>query len=203
VKHVVKLSVVAAEAPIDVFGKLHAESEARLRESGVAWTMLRPHYFMSNTLRWADTIHAQGAFYYPTADGRWAAIDPSDIAAVAVKALTEPGHTGKAYTLSGPEALSAAEYADQLSAAIGKPVKFVNVPIEAVRVGLLKSGMPPVHADALIDLLGAMKAGKLDQVSDDVLRVTGRKPASFGDWAHRNADAFRQADIGSSSISAS
>jgi (4-alkanoyl-5-oxo-2,5-dihydrofuran-3-yl)methyl phosphate reductase len=190
VKHVVKLSVVAAEAPIDTFGKQHAQSERLLRDSGLAWTMLRPHFFMSNTLRWAETIRSQGVVYYPTAEGRWPAVDPRDIGAVAVKALTEPGHVSKAYTLSGPESLSATQYVEKLSAALGKQVRLVNVPLEAVRDGLLKSGMPAVHADPLMELLAAMKAGKLDKVADDFYRVMGRKPGTFDEWTSRNSDAF-------------
>lgn len=123
VRHVVKLSVVAAEAPVDTFSRLHAQVQDRLRASGMAWTLLRPHYFMSNTLRWAQTIRDQGGFYYPTGEGRWPAVDPADIGAAAVQALTVPGHEGKAYTLSGPESLSAGQYAEKLSQALGRPVR--------------------------------------------------------------------------------
>lgn len=66
VKHVVKLSVAGADAPFEMFGKWHARLEARLRDSGLAWTMLRPEHFMSNALMWAETIRSQGAFYQPT-----------------------------------------------------------------------------------------------------------------------------------------
>ncbi len=191
VKHVVKLSVVRAEAPLDLFGRWHAQAEAHLRASGLAWTMLRPHYFMTNALRWADTIRAQGALFYPTGDGRWAAVDPVDIGAVAVQCLIGSGHEHQAYTLSGPESLSAAQYAEQLATAIGKPVKFIDAPPEAARAGLVASGMPSDHVEALMDLLSAMKAGKLAAPADGVSQVTGRAAASFGDWARRNADAFR------------
>jgi (4-alkanoyl-5-oxo-2,5-dihydrofuran-3-yl)methyl phosphate reductase len=190
VKHVVKLSVVGADDPIDTFGKLHSQLETKLRHSGLAWTMVRPHYFMTNTLRWADTIRSQSAVYYPTADGRWAAIDPGDIAAVAVKALTEAGHAGRAYTVSGPESLTAAQYVEKLSAAIGKPIKFINVPLEAVRDEMRKSGMPDVHADALKELLGTMRANRLDVVADGVPAVLGRQATTFDEWARRNAAAF-------------
>jgi uncharacterized protein YbjT (DUF2867 family) len=110
---------------------------------------------------------------------------------VAVKTLTESGHVGKAYTLSGPESQSAAQYAEKLSAALGRPVKFVDVPLEGVRIGLLKSGMPAVHADALMDLLAALRPGKLDHLADGVFKVTGRNATTFDDWASRNAAAFR------------
>jgi uncharacterized protein YbjT (DUF2867 family) len=191
VRHVVKLSVIGADAPFFTFARWHAEVESHLKGSGLAWTMLRPVNFTTNSLQWADSIRSSGAFYQPTGNGRWAAIDPADIGAVAVRALTGTGHEGQSYTLTGPEALSAADYAQRISAAIGKPVTFVDVPPEAAHDQLLKSGMPSEYVDALLDLLAAMKAGKLDTVADGVERGAGRKPSSFDDWIRRNAAAFR------------
>jgi len=191
VRHVVKLSVIGADAPAMTFSKWHARSEKHLMGSGLAWTMVRPGNFMSNALMWAETIKTQGAFYQPTGEGRWAAIDPADIAAVAVAALTGSGHEGKAYSLTGPESMNAAQYAAKLSSAIGKPVKFVDVPPEAAKDGMLKSGIPAPYVDALLDLLAAMKAGKADGVTDTVEKVTGRKAGTFDAWARRHAAAFR------------
>jgi len=190
VKHVVKLSAMGAENPVLTFGRWHAQAEKRLRESGLTWTILRPGNFMVNALGWAATIKSQGAFYQPTGDARWAAIDPADIGAVAVKALTAPGHEGKAYTLTGPESLSASQYAATLSSVLGTPVRFVDVPPEAARDLMLKS-MPTVYVDALMELMAAMKAGKIDRVTDDVQKVTGRRAGTFAAWARRNIAAFR------------
>ena len=191
VRHVVKLSVIGADAPALTFSKWHARSEKHLIGSGLAWTMVRPANFMSNALMWAPTIKTQQAFYQPTGEGRWAAIDPVDIGAVAVTALTTSGHEGKGYTLTGPESLSGAGYAAKLSSVLGKPVKFVDVPPDAAKDGMLKSGIPPAYVDALLDLFAAMKAGKADAVTDMVERVTGRKPGTFESWARRNAAAFK------------
>ncbi|HEX8393386.1 MAG TPA: SDR family oxidoreductase [Longimicrobium sp.] len=191
VRHVVKLSVMGADDPQIEFSRWHAKSERHLMDSGLAWTMVRPGNFMTNSLAWADTIRTQGAFYQPTGEGRWAAIDPADIAAVAVRALTEDGHEGQAYAITGPESLSAAEYAQRLSAAIGKPVNFVDVPPEAARGAMLESGMPAGYVDALLDLLAAMKAGHMDGVANGVEQVTGRPARTFDDWARRNAAAFQ------------
>jgi uncharacterized protein YbjT (DUF2867 family) len=191
VEQVVKLSVFGADAPAFTIAKWHAEVEKHLIGSGLAWTMLRPVNFTTNALSWADSILSSGAFYQPTGDGRWAAIDPVDIGAVAVQALTGQGHAGKGYTLTGPEALSAAQYAQKISAAIGKPVTFVDVPPEAAHDQLLKTGMPTEYVDALLDLFAAMKAGKLGAVADGVERGAGKKPSSFDDWIRRNATAFR------------
>jgi uncharacterized protein YbjT (DUF2867 family) len=159
--------------------------------SGLQWTMVRPGNFMSNAHLWAETIRSQGAFYQPTGAGRWAAVDPDDIGAVAAKALTGAGHEGKAYTLTGPESLSAAGYAEKLSSVLGKPVKFVDVPPEAARDNVLRAGIPPAYADAILDLFACMKSGKLDLVTDTIEKVTGRKPGTFEAWARRNVAAFR------------
>ncbi len=191
VKHVVKLSVIGADNPELIFSKWHAKAEKRLMESGLQWTMLRPGNFMTNSLAWAPTIKTQGAFYQPTGEGRWAAIDPVDIGAVAVRALTSQGHEGKGYTLTGPESLNGAGYAAKLSAVLGKPVKFVDVPPEAAKDNMLKSGIPPAYVEALLQLFAAIKAGKADFVTDTVEKVTGRKAGTFEAWVRRNIAAFK------------
>lgn len=192
VRHVVKLSVAGADDPVLTFSTLHARAERHLMDSGLQWTMLRPGNFMTNSLAWAETIGAEGAFYQPTGDGRWAAIDPADIGAVAVQALTMSGHEGQAYTLTGPESLSAAEYAATLSSVLGTPVTFVDVPPEAARDGMLRSGIPGPYADALLDLNALMKAGGLDVVTGTVEQITGRPAGTFEAWARRNAAAFQR-----------
>lgn len=191
VKHVVKLSVIGAEAEAFTFARWHRPVEKHIEASGMAWTHLRPINFMSNALGDAGSIKGQGAFYAPTGEGKTSIIDPADIGAVAVKALTEPGHEGKAYALTGPEALSGAEQAAILSQALGREVKFVDVPPEAARQGMAGSGMPAPYVDALMDLLGNMKAGKTAVVTDTVQKLLGRKAGTFADWAKRNAAAFR------------
>ena len=191
VRHVVKLSVHGADAPQITFARLHHESEEHLRASGLAWTMLRPGSFMSNALGWAPTIKAQGQFSQPTGTGRWAAIDPADIGAVAVRALTEGGHEGQGYPMTGPEAMDAAGYAAVLAEVLGRPVAFVDVPAEAARQQMVAGGMPEGYADALLDLLAATRAGRVDGVEPGVEQVLGRPATAFRDWARRNAPAFR------------
>ncbi len=191
VKHVVKLSVIGAEHPVLTFSKWHAKVEEHLMASGLKWTMVRPGNFMSNAYQWADTIRARGAFYQPTGTGRWAAIDPADIGAVAAKALTSAGHEGKSYTLTGAESMNAGQYAAVLSSVLGKPVKFADVPPEAARDSILNAGIPPAYVDAILDLYAAMKAGRADVVTDTVEKVTGKKPGTFEAWAKRNVAGFK------------
>jgi (4-alkanoyl-5-oxo-2,5-dihydrofuran-3-yl)methyl phosphate reductase len=190
VRHVVKLSVITADAPGFLFGRWHQESERRLMDSGLAWTMLRPSNFMTHALLWAATVRAQGAIFQPTGTGRWAMIDPADIAAVAVRALTTPGHEGRAYALTGRESRDGAGYARLLSEALGRPVAYVDVPPAAAREAMRQAGIPPAYLEAIMDLFAAMKAGLLDIVTDDVERLLGRPPATFLDWARRHTAAF-------------
>lgn len=192
VRHVVKLSVISAEEPAITFARWHNASEQKLKASGLAWTMLRPGNFMTNALGWAPTIKADGNIYQPTGTGTWAAIDPADIGAVAVRALTSAGHEGKEYTLTGPEALDGAGYAAILTRVLGKTVTFVDVPPDAARQAMLGSGMPPEYVEALLDLLAAMKAGYTGAVTDTVQHVLGRPARTFESWAKRNAGAFRE-----------
>jgi uncharacterized protein YbjT (DUF2867 family) len=187
---VVKLSVIGAERPEFLFAKLHSRSEMHLMDSGLAWTMLRPTNFMTNALGWASTIKSAGAFYMPIGEGRFSSIDPVDVGAVAVKALTSSGHEGKTYSLTGPEALGGPGHAAVLTSVLGKPVTFVDVPPEAARASMLESGMPPAYVEAVLDLLAFIKAGKSESVTDSVQAVTGRKPSTFEAWVRRNIAAF-------------
>jgi uncharacterized protein YbjT (DUF2867 family) len=192
VRHVVKLSAIGADQPVLTFSQWHANVERHLMDSGMGWTMLRPGSFMTNTsLFWADTIKSQGKIYHPTGNGRWPSIDPADIAAVAVKALTQPGHDGQGYTLTGVESLSAAEYAEKFSQVLGRSITFVDVPAEAAKEGMLKTGMPEEYADALLNLLGAIRAGHGDIVTNTFEELMGHKPATFEDWLRRNISAFQ------------
>jgi uncharacterized protein YbjT (DUF2867 family) len=192
VRHIVKLSAIGAERPVLTVSQWHGQVEKHLMDSGLAWTMLRPGNFMANAiLFWADTIKTQSAFYQPTADGRWASIAPEDVAAVAVLALTTPGHEGQGYTLTGDKAMNGDEYAAVLSEVLGKPIKFVDVPPDVAQQAMVMNGMPPEYAEAVMDLMGAMRAGRGDIVTDTFERVTGRKPISFADWVRKHIAAFQ------------
>ena len=116
--HVVKQSVPWAgpDAPV-LFSRWHGQVEQHLAQSGLAYTLLRPSSFMQNFLMSAQQVADQGVLYGMFGEGRVAFIDARDIAAVAAELLTSPGHQGASYTLTGPEALSAAEVAERLSAA--------------------------------------------------------------------------------------
>jgi uncharacterized protein YbjT (DUF2867 family) len=172
-------------------GKWHRAGEKLLEGSGIAWTFLRPGGFSSNALGWIGTIKAQGKVYYPTGTGKLAVIDPRDIAASGVAALTTPGHEGKAYDLTGPEALSTGEMCQVLTKVIGKQVDYVDVPDAAARESMLGAGMPAPVVDALLEFTAMVRAGQGAMVTEDVKKLTGQPARSFETWARDFASAFR------------
>ncbi len=191
VKQIVKLSVIGAEYEAITFGKWHRASEKKIEASGIAWTFLRPGNFDSNALWWIETIKSQGAVYAPLGEGTYAPIDPADIGAVAVAALTKPGHAGKAYTLTGPRALSTGEQVAIVAKASGRTVNYVDVPPAAAQDGMLKAGMPAAYVTALLELYAFMKSGNASLVTNTVAELLGRPAVSFEEWAAKNAAAFK------------
>lgn len=195
VRRVVKLSVLGAhpESPSEILAN-HARADAGLRAAGLATTLLRANFFDQDLLWEANDIQAEGAFYLPMGGARQSLIDARDIAAVAVEALTGTGHDGQTYVLTGPEALSYAEVAAQLSEATGAPVRYVPITPEAYRERLLAAGYPAWSAQAFADIDVAAQADEFAQVTDTVARLTGRPPRRFAQFARDRADRFaRQA----------
>ena len=190
VKHVVFLSsgTINYEPPV-ALGNWHLEGERLLKATSMKWTMLRPGNFASNTLRWAGPIKALGTVFAAHAEHRSAVIDPRDIAAVAAKALSTPGHEGKTYVLTGPTMLSAADQVRILAEALGKPIRLQEVPEAGARAGMLKSGMPEVLADAVLELT---RPGHTitSPLTATVAEVTGSPARSFEQWARDHVTAF-------------
>lgn len=191
VKHVVKLSVMGAEQETITFGRWHRDNEKRLEDSSMAWTFLRPGSFASNALGWADTIRRDGVVYLPVGDGASAVIDPADIGAVAVVALTTPGHHDKAYTLSGPEAISVGQQARIIGEVIGRPVTHIDLPPAAARQAMLDLGLPEAYVDGLSELHAATRAGHTAAVTRTVDELLGRSAGSFERYVRRHANAWR------------
>jgi uncharacterized protein YbjT (DUF2867 family) len=192
VKHVVKLSGIMPELDSAFrFARMHGEIEKRLEVSGMAFTHLRAGEFMPAYFRQIPNITARGAIFLPMEDARIASIDVGDIAEIAARVLTSGGHEGKIYPLTGPQALSMAEVAEQLTAATGKTIRYVNVPPEAARQAQLAAGMPLYLADALFELFAERRNGKEAKVWPDAAALLGRPPTSFDEFARRNAAVFR------------
>jgi uncharacterized protein YbjT (DUF2867 family) len=160
--------------------KYHLESEDAVRASGLKWTILQPNAFMSNALRWRPQILAGEPIREPFGDIALSVIDPADIAAVALLALTSDDHHERSYRLSGPEALTAAERASILGAELGRTLT-VEVPSDEEA----REGLPPEYADAFHEFY---RDGLIDEttVHPTVSRLLGRPPVTFADWASAN-----------------
>jgi uncharacterized protein YbjT (DUF2867 family) len=189
VRRVVKLSAMGGREAI--FPRLHAESEDYILSSGLPYTFLRSNGFMQNMVNYnAPTINTQNAFYGTEGDGRVSHIDLRDVAEVSVKALTEDGHTGNTYTLTGPEALTNSEIAQILSHNLGRQVRFINLPSTQLKEALLSAGVPEWNADALLDLQRLYREGKAATVTRDVEQILRRKPISFTQFSRDYRYAF-------------
>jgi uncharacterized protein YbjT (DUF2867 family) len=164
-------------------------SEAAIRDSGVAWTILRPYAFMSNALRWAQQVRHGDTVTAPFAGIANAVIDPHDIARVAATALSSGDHAGQVYRLSGPESLLPEQQVRVLGAALGRDLKFRPQPDDEARAEMAAS-MPAEYVDAFFSYNAG---GTLDEsaVLPTVEEVTGTAPRTFQQWAERHEAAFR------------
>jgi len=163
-------------------------SERAVRESGVAWTILRPRTFMSNTLQWAPQLAAGDVVRAPWPSVAVATVDPADIAAVAARALTGPGHEGREYPVTGPAALRPEERVAVLASALGRPLRYEAQSDEEARAEM-SAQIPAEYVNAFFAFFSE---GKLDEspVFPTVREVVGRAPRTFAEWAAANAESF-------------
>ncbi|MFD3700125.1 SDR family oxidoreductase [Streptomyces sp. NPDC058646] len=192
VEHVVKLSAAAVTDPLadDLITRWQRGTEDLLRASGMGWTLLRPRAFMSNTLSWAPSVRAEGVVRSLYGSSANSCVDPRDIADVAVGVLTDPGrHRGRAYTLTGPQAVTAVEQTAQLGELLGRPLRFEE--LEPERARSLWSGRHPAPVvEALLRSALRQRDGAKSGVEQTVLELTGRPARSFRDWAETRLPAF-------------
>ena len=189
VKHVVKLSVTRSLAGITV-GRWHATIDAALKNSGMAWTILLPGGFMQNFVE-TSMLRPDGGIYLPVGNAQLAFIDIRDIAAVAVKALTEPGHEGREYALTGPAEVSYAEAAAVMSEVSGRQIRFVDVPESAARQAMLGAHMPEWLVDVMMELHAWSKANRESEITTTVQDVLGRPARTFREFARDYADHWK------------
>jgi uncharacterized protein YbjT (DUF2867 family) len=194
VTHVVKLSAFGASPHSNsLIGRFHKQIERELQETGLAWTILRPHHFMQNLLSQADDIIDQGVVYSSSGDGRIPFVDTRDIAAVAAVTLTQPGHTGKKYVITGSEALSYPQATEILAQAIGRPLRFIDEPFDRARARLTRAGQPGWLVDSLLAIAAYQRAGgPTETITSVVADLTGKPPRTFAEFARDYAAAFRR-----------
>lgn len=188
--HVVALSAMGMEVRDDLAIR---RLEKHVASLGVDYTFLRPNLLMQNFRRdfLGDRIRRTGVFAMPVGDARVSMVDGRDVAAVAARALTSRDHMGRAYTLTGPEAVTHAEMAEVLSDVSGREVRFESCSDEEMLGWLVGSGWSPEIAGVVISLYQSVRAGVRAAVTDDVRVVLGRPARSFRDFAEDYADEWR------------
>ena len=191
VRHVVKLSQFAASADSPVrFLRYHAAVEEALRDSGMGWTFLRPNLFMQGLLQFAGMIRDKAFFAAPIGDAKVSVVDVRDNAAVAAVALTEDGHEGRTYTLTGPEALTHADMAARLSRATQCEIGFVDATDKQLSDAMRAAGMPGWQIEGLVEDYAHYARGEAAEICDGVADATGRAPRNFDGFAHDYAASF-------------
>ena len=193
ISHIVKVSGLGSSSGSSInITKWHGEIEDFIRESGIGYTFLHAQSFMQNLIGSADTVKQEGAIYSSMDDGKISMIDTRDIGEVAYKCLTTEGHEGKTYRLTGPEAISYHDVAAALSKELGREIQYKKITPEEEREKMLRDGMPEWLADDLTELNKIFAGGGGNEVTDDVEKVTGKKPNDIEKWVKDYGFMFRK-----------
>ncbi|MCP2164362.1 NAD(P)H-binding protein [Goodfellowiella coeruleoviolacea] len=162
-----------------------------LARSAASWTYLRPSTFAANALWWVPQIRRGDVVRGSHGALGMAVLHERDIAAVAVRALTEDGHDRASYLLTGPRVLSQAEQVRVIGTAIGRPLRWVELDRADAREQLLADGIPLSFVDVLLDGYASMAAQPPAPVTTTVQEVTGRPARTFLEWARDHAADFQ------------
>ncbi len=190
-RHVVKISTQEAGwTPVEGHGHWHKEREELIQSSGLAWTFLRPSMYMNFALSWVPSIKLGNTIQTAGGNGKLGAIDPWDVAAVAKEALISQGHENVAYELTGPELLSFGDMATELSKVLGLAIRHVEIPEAEQAEVFAKMDIPKYAIDGLIETFSLVGAGRFAYLTNDVEKVTGRKPRTFEAWCRAHMAAF-------------
>jgi uncharacterized protein YbjT (DUF2867 family) len=190
IRHVVFLSVQGAGSNPFV---PHHGIERSIRKSGLVWTFLRPSFFMQNlsTTHRAD-ICERDEIYVSAGNGRTNFVDVADIAEAAAVVLTTPGHGGKAYEITGAEALTYTQVAEALSRACGRAISYPRPSSAQFKARMLAAGHDADFVSVMGSIYALARFGMASGTSGALEDLIGRKPTTFAQWAEKQADCFRK-----------
>lgn len=189
-RHAPRIVYLSAHVPDGQPGSWWATVERLIQDSGAGWTFLRPVGFATNTLMWADQIRTGNVVRWPYGSAARSLIHEHDIAAVAVRALTEDGHAGQKYVLTGPESITQADQVRIIGEETGHAVRWENLAPEEARQFLLAAWGDPGFVDSALAAWAAM-ATQPEPVTRTVQEITGAPARTFRQWAGDHADDFR------------
>jgi len=169
--------------------------EEMIKSSGLQWTLLKPTFYMQNTMMAAQTISSDGVIYWDMKDGRLGMIDVRDIADSALAVITGEGHEGKSYILTGPGAISFNDVASTFSRVLDKEVKYVNVPGEAALQSMTGMGVPQWIAEGYVELSEGFSKNFANSTTENVKILTGHSARSFEQFAKDFAQVFSSKEI--------
>lgn len=191
VQHLVKISSLEASPEATAtLPKQHYQSEQFIRSLNLAWTFLRPNFYMQNMLMYSAPIKNANLFALPLGDAKTAMVDTRDVGAVVAKVLREDGHANKIYKLAGSELVTFDEVAQSLSTVLGKEVKYVRQTAAEFRTVLEQFIASRWQLDAVCELFGEIASGSLAEMTDDVSLILNRSPLRLAEFAKDYSEAF-------------
>jgi uncharacterized protein YbjT (DUF2867 family) len=195
VRRVVKLSARGAAfgSPV-TYWHWHGLIEQHLRASGVPAVVLQPGFLMTNLLGSAEQVRRYGMIFAPAGHAPIGMVHPADVAAAAVTALMADGHDGRTYVITGPQAITYADVAQELSIALGRPVGYVDTPPAGAGQAMREAGLPPVVVEEFLRVFEALRAGVQAVTTPDAEELIGRRPRPFATFARDHAQIFGALD---------
>jgi uncharacterized protein YbjT (DUF2867 family) len=192
VKHIIKMSSMESVPGTKMLvPALHVESEAYIRASGLAWTMIRPNFFMQNFLGSGASIKNAGKFSMPCGQGMTGMSDARDIGEVVAAVLTGAGHENQSYDITGPQVLTFTQAAEIFSQVLGRKIEYVDMPLDQYRAILTKVLVGEWHINAVCELIGGIAHGGLDKTTDTAKRILGREPTSLAQFITQHIGVFK------------
>jgi uncharacterized protein YbjT (DUF2867 family) len=192
--HVVKVAAAGVDAPGEPWTRVlreHRRVVSALTEAGLPTTVLAPSVFFQNLLRFPALLQEKGCISAPVGDTPLTWADARDVAAVAAHVLTTDAHDGATYTVTGPEQISYPDLAQRLGAFLGREVEHQDTDPDAARQVLLDTGSPEWNADAQLEVYAGYRDGRGPDVTEEVLKATGRPPRSLEDFLADHRAVFR------------
>jgi len=189
VERIVYTSFLSA-APQATFthAREHYLTEQHIRASGRRYTFLRPSFYLDRAPRW---FSEEGVIHGPAGNGTISWVSRDDLADVAVAVLTTGGHDGASYDITGPQALTLAEAAEEFSRATGLPASYQPETIEEARASRAKFNPSHWELEAWVSTYVAIATGEMSVVSDTFQALTGHAPQTLADHVHLHPESYQ------------